>query len=57
MQYNCSRKTFQVAWVCAIVLHFPTHRSERQKKLLRRDTGVTERGGQFDELKTFKAIE
>ena len=45
----------QYAQLC--YMHFPTHRSERQKKLLRRDTGVTERGGQFDELKTFKAIE
>lgn len=32
-------------------------RSENAKKLLRRETGVTERGGQFDELKTFDATE
>ena len=30
-------------------------RSERQKKRIRKETGITERGGQFDELKTFNA--
>ena len=32
-------------------------RSENAKKKLRRESGVTECGGQFDELKTFDAIE
>ena len=30
-------------------------RSERAKIALRRDTGVSERGGQFDTLTTFEA--
>ena len=32
-----------------------TNSSESEKKRLRRSTGLTEKGGQFDELATFEA--
>ena len=55
---NISYTELKICMQYAIVLHtfFYTYtcRSERQKKLLRKET---ERGGQFDELKTFNAIE
>lgn len=44
---------FLTIFLCSIF----ASRSERAKTMLRRQTGVTERGGQFDELKTFDAIE
>jgi hypothetical protein len=48
MQYVIVLHTFFYTYTC---------RSERQKKLLPKETGVTEHGGQFDQLKTFNAIE